>query len=263
VKKTRPVPVSPSDRFEPRLRAYSALGSAALAAVGVASSATAQIVTTTMTPSLVLSGATDSHDVGFVFGPASFNFHGSRTANMAGPTFIKGHLTVQGINAGVAAGDGTLRRVAYGTEVKAGVGLGGLQFGGNGFAFRTHDNNTLARYGYFPFGNFVPPHFLATADPQLTKTGYVGFKRVQEGHTYYGWLHITVSGADGRPTSIALTPGPNTGYVTGAYIDRLNGTITAGQVSAIPEPASVATGLALFALGAAGVREHRRRKLAA
>jgi len=31
-------------------------------------------------------------------------------------------------------------------------------------------------------------------------------------------------------------------------------------IGAIPEPASVATGLALFALGAAGVREHRRRR---
>jgi hypothetical protein len=38
--------------------------------------------------------------------------------------------------------------------------------------------------------------------------------------------------------------------------------ISFGTATAIPEPASVATGLALFALGAVGVREHRRRKLA-
>lgn len=36
-----------------------------------------------------------------------------------------------------------------------------------------------------------------------------------------------------------------------------------GTISAIPEPASVATGLALFALGAAGVRGYRRRQFAA
>jgi len=46
-----------------------------------------------------------------------------------------------------------------------------------------------------------------------------------------------------------------------ALADSLNGqNIEAGQVSAIPEPASVASGLGLLALGAAGVREMRRRR---
>ena len=39
-------------------------------------------------------------------------------------------------------------------------------------------------------------------------------------------------------------------------------TLSVTYTSAIPEPAAVATGLALFALGAVGVREHRRRKVA-
>jgi len=50
--------------------------------------------------------------------------------------------------------------------------------------------------------------------------------------------------------------------VTGAWNETPGGAITAGEVSAIPEPATVASGLALLALGAAGVREMRRRRLA-
>jgi len=96
-------------------------------------------------------------------------------------------------------------------------------------------------------------------------TGYIGVRFGGAGNWHYGWLHISV-GADGngRPDSIALTPGPNTGGVVGAYNSVAGEGLYAGQIaSAIPEPAEVATGLALFALGAVGVREFRKRRRAA
>jgi len=51
----------------------------------------------------------------------------------------------------------------------------------------------------------------------------------------------------------------NTPGIYGAFALAGDG-ITAGEVSAIPEPSSVASGLGLLALGAVGVREMRRRR---
>ena len=95
----------------------------------------------------------------------------------------------------------------------------------------------------------------------MNQTGYVGFKFNNGVHSYYGWLRVDVTGdGNGRPTSLSLVS--EDGDV-GAYAlaDSLGGqNIEAGQVSAIPEPTSMASGLALLALGAAGVREMRRRR---
>jgi hypothetical protein len=63
------------------------------------------------------------------------------------------------------------------------------------------------------------------------------------------------------PTSNAISFDANS---DGASFDEIRIGNSFAAVTPIPEPADVATGLALFALGAAGMREHRRRrKLAA
>lgn len=86
--------------------------------------------------------------------------------------------------------------------------------------------------------------------------GYIGFKEVIAGVTYYGWLRFK----DDHDTRNQLIPVDGTTNVLGAYAA---GPILSGQVGvAVPEPAQIATGLGLLALGAAGVRELRRRRKA-
>jgi hypothetical protein len=90
-------------------------------------------------------------------------------------------------------------------------------------------------------------------------TGYIGFRLQNGSQTYNGWLRVGVTFAGGNPTGISLVSKDGSPDIYGAWS---TGDIQVGQTdfAAIPEPASVATGLGLFALGAAGVREFRRRK---
>jgi hypothetical protein len=92
-------------------------------------------------------------------------------------------------------------------------------------------------------------------------SGYMGFK-VRNGvanNFYYGWMKLKFTvDSEGRPLTIQLVPNGNGVY--GAFNSVAGGEILAGQYTAVPEPASVAGGLALFALGAVGVREYRRRR---
>ncbi|HVU24501.1 MAG TPA: hypothetical protein VHE13_10280 [Opitutus sp.] len=89
-------------------------------------------------------------------------------------------------------------------------------------------------------------------------SGYLVFKS----GSYYGWLHLKVEApADGSKATITFVP--NGAGVVGA-VENINSADIAsfhiGDVYAVPEPASVPSGLALFALGAVGVRELRRRR---
>lgn len=95
-------------------------------------------------------------------------------------------------------------------------------------------------------------------------SGYIGFKNVPDAsHVYYGWLKVKVtSDGNGLPVSVDVVANSHGNY--GAYGLASTG-IVAGQDSIstpVPEPATVATGLGLCALGAMGVREWRRRRAA-
>jgi hypothetical protein len=104
------------------------------------------------------------------------------------------------------------------------------------------------------FGSFVP------SGPNATATGYVGFKSNWRGHTYFGWLRIKVTdSATGYPDAITLIDKNGDG-IFGAF-GLSSDSIKAGQTAlAVPEPSI--GGLCLLALGAAGVRELRRRRKA-
>jgi len=124
-----------------------------------------------------------------------------------------------------------------------GAALEGNDFAGNAVA--GHNGSQI-------FGHIVPTGANATA------TGYVGFKKVAAGHTYYGWLRMQLTNdAAGLIHKIDFLQDAGS---YGAYALKGDGL----TIGAVPEPSVAAlTGLGLLALGAAGVREMRRRQAAA
>lgn len=95
-------------------------------------------------------------------------------------------------------------------------------------------------------------------------SGYVAFKQAANGHNYYGWLKVKVTeNGNKQPTEIQLVANSNGNY--GAY-DLVGNTTSDGftvgdDVVPVPEPIHPAlVGLGLLAVGAAGVRELRRRR---
>ena len=92
-------------------------------------------------------------------------------------------------------------------------------------------------------------------------TGYIGFRFQHSDNVYNGWLRVGVSFDGDNPVGISLLSKNSSSDIYGAWS---TGDIHAGEVvsvAAVPEPAQVATGLGLLALGAAGVREFRRRRM--
>ncbi len=112
------------------------------------------------------------------------------------------------------------------------------------------------------FLNPVPHGSFAPAGGATHATGYVGFKFGGGGSTYFGWMRVKLTDtANGAPVSVTFVDYNGDG-IYGAFA-KLSITAGQGRLTAIPEPATAAAGLALFALGAAGVREFRRRRQAA
>ena len=82
-------------------------------------------------------------------------------------------------------------------------------------------------------------------------SGYAGFRIQNEanGTTNYGWVRVTVTNdQENLPSSITINEW--------AYEDSPGTPIPAG----IPEPSEIGLGLGLLALGAAGIRRHRKLK---
>ncbi len=227
--------------LEPQLRAYAALSAAALATGASASAQTIHNITSVSgatTLQLVGSGSTSSAAFQFSLGAgtANFSFRGHGPTDSASVA-IKGAGGLR-TNLNFPLKLGTADAVQGGVfHFSAGGGAGKL------FSYRTWS------VPHFQ-GNFQPPSANGFVN------GYVGFKSFPDAsHHYYGWVRVHVTANAGRPNNVSLLA---VNGIYGAY--ALNG-ITAGA-TAIPEPASMATGLALFALGAVGVREFRKRRLA-
>ncbi len=269
--------------FEPRLHAYSDLSAAAVVAAGAlslgATEATAQsIVNLTFggtLPSLAISppltGLRNDHQFNFatfaVGAGASVVMRLGQGNNGSGSFYVKGWADIANrygdahrVDFAGAMGGGYFQagKISPGNPIN-GLAWNPVSFGANAFRTGMAASGPAYQPGLNPVGNFQP----TAAGAGGRASGYIGFRVQVTGGYNYGWLHVQVGkDANGRPAFIGITPGPNTGGIAGAYNSALNGAMTAGA-TAIPEPASVATGLALFALGAVGVREHRRRKLAA
>lgn len=225
--------------------------SAAGAAIALANSADAGIMEVDVTGwSLQLSAANESLDFTTDLNGDSvndFTFFGTRSQGVFGYTynttlggttyittgsFAYGTFSIQRINpANAVAQDsvGDVRTLAPGSGVVPALGAG--QGGGGIF---------LTTSFYSGAGSFNP----ASGD---SFTGLIGLSFDISGNTHYAWLEVLVSrDISGRPETLEVLSGA---YETTAGVD-----IAAG---AIPEPASVGTGLGLLALGAAGLRRMR------
>ena len=154
--------------------------------------------------------------------------------------------------------NGQFLDVGSSTAIKLplGAALTGGNFDGIGMLVYKSNTSGLRRSS----GEFIP------GNHGTAKTGYVGLKTVQNGHTYYGWLRVKVSGnAYGAMDSVSLVAVDG---IVGAYDtkdDVIIDSFAAGvTVTPTPEPSVAALGgLALLACGAVGVREQRRRQAAA
>ncbi len=124
-------------------------------------------------------------------------------------------------------------------------------------------NGMLARNnGAVQSGQFLPPGSSAA------KTGYVGIRFTLGGVTNYGWLRMRVNNsAYGFPSQVYMLPKAGSISIFGAFDNKADieaDGFKVGSVAAVPEPSVEAlSGLGLLAVGAAGLREMRRRKAAA
>lgn len=98
------------------------------------------------------------------------------------------------------------------------------------------------------------PIATAATGPAGLGTHYFGFRLTTagSGNTFFGWGKIRVDTISGSGIDATL--------LEWAYEDTPGLGIVVGSVSSIPEPSTVAAGLGLLALGAAGVRCARKRK---
>jgi len=166
-----------------------------------------------------------------------------------------------GSNAAFNAGGGNgFASLKNPTNIKFATNVGGGTFGpyfaaenfpkssliGAGASFQTH-----ALLGINQTGNNVG-HFNSHNGGAGTISGFVGLQITNGANTYYGWVELAVKQQAEIDQVTAL------GW---AYDDVAGESIEAGAggpAAPTPEPASV--GLALLALGSAGVLAWRRRK---
>ncbi len=266
--------------FEPRLRAYSSTSAVVVAiAAAAAAKASAQGIVNLTSNNLITVQGTQPLMVPNSVGTAQSLFRFA-IAGFSGPTnqlylnathivshrpagTFTSHVVGFGFNAG--SGQDTAPRFSPGKQIQ--YYIPGTDYYGRPKGGELMRGNSHRQVG----GNF-PTGGAGHA------TGYVGFalKGPPAAGThpvkYYGWLRLQVLGdGNGWPVSVQLKADANGIY--GAYSTDVTTNLVgasgvsgvapiAAGVTAIPEPASVASGLALFALGAAGVRESRKRRAA-
>jgi len=226
--------------LDSRLVAYSALAGAMLSATSARAA-----ITLIDSSNLVFDGTSvsPSDPPAFIVpgSPYSANFHVDPQPNFSFAGFKSGGWAKIG---GGIAFSGTFS-YPYALKLSPGAKVSSFsQFASN--------RVFLARlkYGSQPEGNFGAGN----------GTGYVGFKFHASSKSYFGWLNVKVqfNGSD-QPTIVSLIPKTGTTDVYGAYAPASDA-ITAGE-TAVPEPSvNALCGLALLSLGAAGVRELRRRR---
>lgn len=236
-----------SEAFNHRLHGYSTIGAAALATAVVAGSNAANAQTITNVTAGTLGGtlpmATPGHMATFTINGNQFVFD-VRSYNHQWSAYSASHSGGAQIE---AAGRILNPGAAHGFAKSATIGPG--HFNSVGSPGRLASSHSGGASG-----------MIAPVGGNGQATGYVGIRLFNNATHYYGWLRVKVTN-DGRGYlhSISLLADGN--GVAGAFAAVPNSSILAGQeATAVPEPAMVAGGLALFALGAVGVRELRRRR---
>lgn len=256
--------ISPAARrraLEPRLKAYSQATSAVLA-LGTAAAAQAQTVVHNIAVAGPLTVAIDS----LAAFPTSSN-HAFSAYNLAnnhsllpgasiklyiyqrnvlasdGGKIVNGGAILNGTNKfrPQEMSGNVLRTYAKGVAIAGGHG------GYSALALRTFAQNSSG--GGLTYGQRNGPA-IATG-----RNAYIGFSFIHGQH-YYGWLRVRLDvDENGRAISFGFVPVDG---IVGAYaLAGVN--LAAGDTAPVPEPANIALGLGLMALGAVGVREHRRR----
>ena len=249
-----PTPLKISDPLVRRLAAYSATAGAALLAAPAANATIQNLNNISLSLDLPQNGGYQS--LSFDVGPFHGYFNGSRNAYdrvnyIPGtyyhpPTstrpgyFDPGHNTTVAYRYGKASLAGNIAGGYYASRLDKGIPFAGLSFAGGSHLMASRS------YGGSAYGNF------------MGQSGYLAF----QAGSYYGWLKVKVGlDADGVPNQISLVDDGN--GIIGAF-DKMSDAAADGfsvGVMAIPEPSIAAIGgLGLLALGAAGVRELRRRK---
>ena len=138
---------------------------------------------------------------------------------------------------------GSIALLAPGFSIKSTL-TGGNAFGGSAESLLNGSRSGILGTAAVSFtGPFAP------ALVSDTVTGFIGFRNGTASSRVFGWAQISLTFENG-----ALRAGEILGN---AIEGDVNQPITVG---AIPEPSTVATGLGLLALGAAGLRERRKRK---
>lgn len=193
---------------------------------------------------LSFTAATASHNAGFV-GYLELNHF--QSANLGtGIARLGGHIANHTYS-------GMVSKLAFGASIN------NRTFSGPNGDFTLASRAVHSTLGtHTSRGEFLPNGAAATA------TGYIGFRTNLNGQTYYGWLHVKVSNdANDLPFEVSLMSKNGDPGVFGAF-GLASDNILAGETAlAAPEPSVAALGgLGLLALGAAGVRELRRRNAA-
>lgn len=219
--------------FRGKLLAYTSVSAAALA---IASKAEAQPVNTITLGSF--SGGSLSG--------GSFGSPGTSGSFMVNGQPISLQLTATGAPHSYGVWSATVVGGGAMFDLGAGGNPANLAYGAAMGNFGA--NNLLGRETFAYRLDLVAGNFINTQNGGF-KTGYLAFKV----GSYQGWVGISMGRGNRYINSVNFYDKNGDG-IYGAFSTR---DITVGYV---PEPSTVALGLGLLALGAAGVREHRRRK---